>query len=173
MNEAGCMAVCYSVAWEAKVLTSAYWVHHNQVSKQAPSGEYLKTGSFMIRGKKNFIPQTALVFGLGILYKLDDNSVFRHKDERKIKTTEEEINELNVENEEVPIVEENEEMISEKEISDLNIEDVEDKQEDMRPETEKNDSDESVEKDEQGKKEESENQFPDTSFQIKLVSNIK
>lgn len=165
------MAVCYSVAWEAKVLTSAYWVHHNQVSKQAPSGEYLKTGSFMIRGKKNFIPQTALVFGLGILYKLDDHSVFRHKDERKIKTTEEEINELRDEYEEEPVVEENEDEIGEKALSHLNIEDVEqDMQENERAETEKN---ESEEKYEQTENEESENHFPDTSFQIKLVSNIK
>jgi hypothetical protein len=27
-----------------------------QVSKTAPTGEYLPTGSFMIRGKKNFLP---------------------------------------------------------------------------------------------------------------------
>ncbi len=27
-----------------------------QVSKAAPSGEYLVTGSFMIRGKKNYLP---------------------------------------------------------------------------------------------------------------------
>ncbi|RNA10237.1 nuclear export mediator factor NEMF [Brachionus plicatilis] len=172
LNEAGCMAVCYSVAWEAKVLTSAYWVYHNQVSKQAPSGEYLKTGSFMIRGKKNFIPQTALVFGLGVLYKLDDNSVFRHKDERKIKTSEEEINELNVEYEELSIVEEDEELTSEKAISDLNIENVVDKQDDNRPETESKKSEESLKECEQTRKKESENQFPDTSFQIKLVSNI-
>ena len=25
------MAVCYSVAWDAKVITSAWWVNHNQV----------------------------------------------------------------------------------------------------------------------------------------------
>ncbi len=70
LNEAGCMAVCYSVAWEAKVLANAWWVYHHQVSKQAPTGEYLGTGSFMIRGKKNFLPQTALVFGFGVLYKV-------------------------------------------------------------------------------------------------------
>jgi len=42
------------------------------VSKQAPTGEYLTTGSFMIRGKKNYLPQTALVFGFGILYKVKE-----------------------------------------------------------------------------------------------------
>ena len=71
LNEAGSMAVCYSVAWEAKVLANAYWVYHNQVSKQAPTGEYIGTGSFMIRGKKNFLPQQTLVFGFGLIYKVN------------------------------------------------------------------------------------------------------
>lgn len=55
LNEAGTMAICNSAAWDAKVVTSAWWVHHDQVSKTAPSGEYLTTGSFMIRGEDSFI----------------------------------------------------------------------------------------------------------------------
>jgi len=51
LNEAGTMAICNSAAWDAKVVTSAWWVNPSQVSKTAPSGEYLTTGSFMIRGK--------------------------------------------------------------------------------------------------------------------------
>lgn len=31
LNEAGSMAVCYSNAWEAKVVVSAWWVYHHQV----------------------------------------------------------------------------------------------------------------------------------------------
>ena len=31
LNEAGQMAVCYSAAWESKVVTSAYWVLSSQV----------------------------------------------------------------------------------------------------------------------------------------------
>jgi len=31
------------------------------VSKTAPTGEYLPTGSFMIRGRKNFLPPHPLV----------------------------------------------------------------------------------------------------------------
>ena len=31
LNEAGQMAVCYSAAWESKVVTSAYWVESSQV----------------------------------------------------------------------------------------------------------------------------------------------
>ena len=88
--KAGSMAVCYSVAWEAKVLANAWWVYHNQVSKQAPTGEYIGTGSFMIRGKKNYLISSALVFGFGLMYKLDEASVDRHKNDRRIKTAEEE-----------------------------------------------------------------------------------
>lgn len=34
----------------------AWWVHPSQVSKTPQAGEYLTTGSFVIRGKKNFVP---------------------------------------------------------------------------------------------------------------------
>ena len=77
--EAGTMAISYSVAWDAKVVTSAYWVRSEQVTKTAPSGEYLSTGSFMIRGKKNFLPPCHLILGLSFLFKLEDSSVERHK----------------------------------------------------------------------------------------------
>ncbi|ROL51281.1 Nuclear export mediator factor Nemf [Anabarilius grahami] len=90
LTEAGTMAVCYSAAWDAKVITSAWWVHHHQVSKTAPTGEYLTTGSFMIRGKKNFLPPSYLIMGFGFLFKVDDESVFRHRGERKMKTLDEE-----------------------------------------------------------------------------------
>lgn len=46
--EAGAMAISYSVAWDAKVTTSAYWVRAEQVSKTAPTGEYLETGKINV-----------------------------------------------------------------------------------------------------------------------------
>ena len=86
LNEAGQMAVCYSIAWDQKVVVNAYWVHANQVSKTAPSGEYLSTGSFMIRGKKNFLPPSQLTLGFGFMFKLgDEESIARHKGDRKVK----------------------------------------------------------------------------------------
>uniref|UniRef100_A0A4W4EN39 Ribosome quality control complex subunit NEMF n=1 Tax=Electrophorus electricus TaxID=8005 RepID=A0A4W4EN39_ELEEL len=94
LTEAGTMAVCYSAAWEAKVITSAWWVHHNQVSKTAPTGEYLTTGSFMIRGKKNFLPPSYLILGFGFLFKVDEQCVFRHRGERKVKTLEEDMEDV-------------------------------------------------------------------------------
>ena len=44
LTEAGQFAVCFSAAWDSKVMTAAYWVRPDQVSKTAPSGEYLTVG---------------------------------------------------------------------------------------------------------------------------------
>ena len=41
-----------------------------QVSKSAPTGEYLTTGSFMIRGHKNYLPPAPLIMGFTVLFKL-------------------------------------------------------------------------------------------------------
>ncbi|VDN00887.1 unnamed protein product [Thelazia callipaeda] len=84
LNEAATMAVCYSSAWEAKITASSWWVHEHQVSRTAPTGEYLTPGSFMIRGKKNYLPTCQLQMGFGVMFKLDEDSLERHKEERKI-----------------------------------------------------------------------------------------
>jgi len=81
--EAGAFAMCHSSAWNSKIVSSAWWVHANQVSKTAPSGEYLTTGSFMIRGKKNYLPPSQLVMGYGILFKMDPSCLKDHENERK------------------------------------------------------------------------------------------
>ena len=60
-----------------------------QVSKSAPSGEYLPQGSFMIRGKKNFINPPKLELGFGFLFKIDESCLEAHKDDRKVKRIEE------------------------------------------------------------------------------------
>jgi predicted ribosome quality control (RQC) complex YloA/Tae2 family protein len=83
IQEAGIMAVCRSKAWSAKMITSAWWVWAHQVSKSAPSGEYLTTGSFMVTGKKNYLPPSALEFGFGVMFRLDDASAARHAQARK------------------------------------------------------------------------------------------
>lgn len=54
-----------------------------KVSKTAPTGEFLPTGSFMIYGKKNFLSPMPLEMGFGIMFRLDDGSVTRHAGERK------------------------------------------------------------------------------------------
>jgi predicted ribosome quality control (RQC) complex YloA/Tae2 family protein len=84
LREAGNFTICRSSAWSSRMVTSAWWVESHQVSKTAPTGEYLTVGSFMVRGKKNFLPPSQLEMGLGVLFRLgDDDSVSRHKNERR------------------------------------------------------------------------------------------
>lgn len=44
------------------------------------------TGSFMIRGKKNFLPPCHLILGLSLMFKLEDSSVARHLSDRSVRT---------------------------------------------------------------------------------------
>lgn len=43
----------------------------------------------MIRGKKNYLPPCQLIMGLGFLFRLEDSSIERHKNERRVRTLEE------------------------------------------------------------------------------------
>lgn len=94
LNQAGCFTVCHSQAWNAKIVTSAWWVYPHQVSKTAPTGEYLTAGSFMIRGKKNFLPPHPLVMGFGILFRLDESSLASHLNERRVRGEDDGANEM-------------------------------------------------------------------------------
>jgi len=63
-------------------VTSAWWVYPEQVSKTAPTGEYLTTGSMMIRGRKNYLSPQPLVMGIAWLFKLEEGSIAAHLGER-------------------------------------------------------------------------------------------
>ncbi|XP_077077807.1 ribosome quality control complex subunit NEMF isoform X2 [Siphateles boraxobius] len=149
LTEAGTMGVCYSAAWDAKVITSAWWVHHHQVTKTAPTGEYLTTGSFMIRGKKNFLPPSYLIMGFGFLFKVDDQSVFRHRGERKMKTLDEE---EDVASSTADLLEEGDELLGE------DSEREEEEEEEEEPLAESNTRDE--------EEQSAEISFPDTSISL-------
>ncbi len=61
LQEAGIFAVSFSRAWPAGVASSsAYWVLPSQVSKTPESGEYISTGSWIVRGKRNYMPNLPL-----------------------------------------------------------------------------------------------------------------
>jgi len=89
LQQAGQVCCCRSRAWDQKTVASAWWVDHAQVSKTAPTGEYLTVGSFMIRGKKNYLPPQPLVMGFGILFRLEEGCVAAHR-KREQKELEEE-----------------------------------------------------------------------------------
>ncbi len=67
LEEAAQFTGVYSRAWKAKVgVAEVYYVTPEQVSKKAPSGEYITKGAFMIYGKKN-IMKTELRLGIGFI----------------------------------------------------------------------------------------------------------
>ncbi len=65
--EAAQFAVAHSGMWAVKVASAdAYWVHRDQVSKEAPSGQYVTKGAFMVTGKRNYLKGIELRLALGI-----------------------------------------------------------------------------------------------------------
>jgi len=68
MFEAAQLAASYSRGWrEGWASLDVYWVRPEQVSKQAPSGEYLSKGMFMVRGQKNYIRNVPLRVSIGVV----------------------------------------------------------------------------------------------------------
>lgn len=66
--EACQFAVSMSRAWsEGLYSADAYWVYPNQVKKQAPSGEFLPKGAFMVYGKRNWMYGIPLKLAVGII----------------------------------------------------------------------------------------------------------
>jgi predicted ribosome quality control (RQC) complex YloA/Tae2 family protein len=67
IREAAQLAASYSRAWREMLTTlNVYWVNPDQVSKTPPSGQFLKKGSFIIRGKKYFIRKVPLQVAIGV-----------------------------------------------------------------------------------------------------------
>ena len=95
LQQAAVFSLCHSVSWDNNLINKVYWVHSHQVSKTAPTGEYLPTGSFMIRGKKNFLTPFRLEMGLCLLFQVSDQTVQNHRYERRRRDlTEEEWDEV-------------------------------------------------------------------------------
>lgn len=82
LSQAGALSVCTSSAWDSKAVMAAWWVNSDQVSKTAPTGEYLTTGGFMIRGKKNFLPPTQLLLGFAVMFQISEESKLNHNKHR-------------------------------------------------------------------------------------------
>lgn len=83
LQQAAVFSLCHSVSWDNNLINKVYWVNAQQVSKTAPTGEYLPTGSFMIRGKKNFMTPFRLEMGLCLLFQVAEESMSAHRYERR------------------------------------------------------------------------------------------
>ncbi|KAL6878116.1 hypothetical protein HDV57DRAFT_522228 [Trichoderma longibrachiatum] len=78
LSQAGSLSVCTSEAWDSKAGMGAWWVNADQVSKTTPSGDILPAGNFTIQGKKNYLPPTQLLLGLGFVFKISEQSKGKH-----------------------------------------------------------------------------------------------
>ncbi len=66
LNEAARASASYSKAWSSGMGScDVYYVKPEQVSKEAPAGQYIGKGAFMIYGRKNFLRDTPLEIGIG------------------------------------------------------------------------------------------------------------
>lgn len=86
LSQAGALTVCTSSAWDSKAVMGAWWVNAEQVSKTAPTGEYLTTGGFIIRGRKNLLPPSQLLLGFGVLWLISEESKVNHGKHRLERT---------------------------------------------------------------------------------------
>jgi predicted ribosome quality control (RQC) complex YloA/Tae2 family protein len=69
IQEAAQFAACYSRAWrEGHTVVDVYYVKPDQLSKTAPSGEYLGRGSFMVRGQRSYLHNVTLSLGVGVKF---------------------------------------------------------------------------------------------------------
>jgi predicted ribosome quality control (RQC) complex YloA/Tae2 family protein len=67
VREAAEIAAAYSKAWKMKLVAiDVYWVRPEQVSKNAPPGQYLPKGAFMIYGQKNYLRKIDLKLAIGV-----------------------------------------------------------------------------------------------------------
>ena len=67
VREVAQATVAFSSAWKTGLGSAdAYWVRPDQVGSSAPSGEYLPRGSFVIRGRKNFVPKILVELAVGV-----------------------------------------------------------------------------------------------------------
>ncbi|RFU75974.1 serologically defined colon cancer antigen 1 [Trichoderma arundinaceum] len=78
LSQAGSLSVCSSEAWDSKAGMGAWWVNADQVSKSTPSGDILPAGNFTIQGKKNYLPPTQLLLGLGFVFRISEQSKSKH-----------------------------------------------------------------------------------------------
>lgn len=61
------LAASYSKAWKLGLGScNVYCIKPEQISKEAPAGEYLSKGAFMIRGKKEWFRNTRLEIAVGL-----------------------------------------------------------------------------------------------------------
>lgn len=79
----------YSSAWKEGFSSyDSYYVNLDQVSKTPQAGEYIKKGSFVIRGHKNFIRNAPVLIAIGVVDYDDDKRIMAGPVDAVMKMTE-------------------------------------------------------------------------------------
>ena len=65
-EEVGAVVVMHSQTWKMSVADRAYWVLPEQVSKTAPTGEFVQRGAFIVRGRRNYMVARPLEVGISL-----------------------------------------------------------------------------------------------------------
>lgn len=79
----------YSSAWKEGFSSyDSYYVNLDQVSKTPQAGEYIKKGSFVIRGHKNFIRNAPVLIAVGVVDYDDDKRIMAGPVDAVMKMTE-------------------------------------------------------------------------------------
>ncbi len=72
LEEAAQFAISFSRAWQDGLTGGdAYWLNPEQVSFTPPTGEYLPSGSVMLRGTKNYIKNVPVKLAVGLVVEED------------------------------------------------------------------------------------------------------
>lgn len=76
IREAAEFCASFSNAWKRNMgAVDVYWVRPEQVSKDTPSGEYVGKGSFMVKGRKNYLKKTELKVSIGVKLDREENEI--------------------------------------------------------------------------------------------------
>lgn len=68
LREAAIFAASFSSAWQKGFSSlDVYWVYPDQVTKTPQTGEFIKKGSFIVRGSRNYLRKTDLIIAIGIV----------------------------------------------------------------------------------------------------------
>lgn len=85
LREAAVFAASFSRGWrEGFASVDVYWVRPEQLSKSAPSGEYVPRGGFVVRGRRNWMRGTPIRLAVGVI-KEDEEVKFVGGPERSVK----------------------------------------------------------------------------------------
>lgn len=76
VREAAEFCASFSDAWKNNYGSiDVYWVKPDQITKEAPAGENIEKGSFMIEGEKNYLKKTELKISVGVQLNREENEI--------------------------------------------------------------------------------------------------